>query len=138
MSEICQILLLKVFVCSGTSILQPYIFILRPALVIRLSGLVPKCRFCLLLTLCFKTTCHIRPYLQGPIGGLKAEGALYIVSWCTWYRYIDSDHEQKQNFWIIINEIMKVPSLMLVCLCFFFFFLEFAGAMPCWWPRYRD
>ena len=30
--------------------------------------------------LCYvKTTCHIRPHLQGPMGGLKLEGPLYLI-----------------------------------------------------------
>ena len=27
----------------------------------------------------FKTTCNIRPYFLGPIGGLKIEGPLYFL-----------------------------------------------------------
>ncbi len=41
--------------------------------------LVPKCRFCLLMNLYVKITCHIRAHFLGPMGGLKIEGAVYSL-----------------------------------------------------------
>ncbi len=60
---------------SSPSILQASI--LRPPLIVRLLDLVPKGNF-LLNDLYFKTTCNVRPYFLGPMGGLKIEGPLYI------------------------------------------------------------
>ncbi len=60
---------------SSPSILQPSI--LRPPMIIRPLDLVPKGNF-LSNDLYFKTTCHIRPHLLGPMGGLKIEGPLYV------------------------------------------------------------
>ena len=38
----------------------------------------PKVQCSVLLNFCFKTTWYIRPYLHGPVGGLKIEGPLYL------------------------------------------------------------
>ncbi len=61
---------------NSPSILQPSI--LRPPLIIRPLGawLGPKGQLSVLNDLYFKTTCNIRPYFLGPMGGLKIEGPL--------------------------------------------------------------
>ncbi len=71
----------------------------------------------------FKTTCHIRPHLLGPMGGLKIEGPMYRdVTKYVWLQkfpekkyYMKSQKDSQTTTVCIVTEISRKKNVAFSC-----------------------